>query len=135
MTADIGLSLIDETALAAARAAVRGWIAWAIRTGSGPDNVLDHALGDAILAYADALKPDADGWYPMESYHEGSRVLFFLEEGEKGNGEIASGMAFKDDGGSYSSFWTWGGPNSGSVVDEAPAKWRPLPNFPERKQL
>ena len=79
--------------------------------------LLDHALGDAILAYADALKPDADGWYPMESYHEGSRVLFFLEEGEKGNGEIASGMAFKDDGGSYSSFWTWGGPNSGSVVD------------------
>jgi hypothetical protein len=70
-------------------------------------------------------------WQPIETVPDGERVLLFLEGGEKGNGEIAVGMMIREPDGSVPTYyWTWGGPNSGSDIDEKPVRWAKLPDFP-----
>lgn len=69
-------------------------------------------------------------WKPIESVPDGERVMLFLEKGEKGNGEIAVGIVYRDDDGTIDCYWTWGGSNSGSDIDERPSLWAELPNFP-----
>ena len=61
---------------------------------------------------------------------EGHRLLLWLEKGEKGNGELAVGMIYRNDDGSIDGYWTWGGPNSGSDISEPPTKWALLPFDP-----
>lgn len=70
-------------------------------------------------------------WKPISTLPDGERAILFLPHGEKGNGEITTGMIFRDDDGTVTHFWTWGGPNSGSDIDEAPTHWMPLPDFPQ----
>ena len=55
----------------------------------------------------------------------GDRVFLLLRKGEKGNGELAVGMIVTDEAPDH--YWTWGGPNSGSDIDEPPVAWAPLP--------
>lgn len=57
----------------------------------------------------------------------GERVFLLLRKGEKGNGELAVGMLCPLDKGEINCYWTWGGPNSGSDIDEVPVAWAPLP--------
>lgn len=57
----------------------------------------------------------------------GERVFLLLAEGEKGNGELAVGMICGEAGEPIDCYWTWGGPNSGSDIDEVPVAWAPLP--------
>lgn len=68
-------------------------------------------------------------WQPMDTVPEGERVFLFLPEGEKGNGELAIGMVFRNYSGLIDCYWTWGGPNSGSDIDEAPVFWAELPDW------
>lgn len=65
--------------------------------------------------------------FDMESVPRGDRVFLLLLDGEKGNGELAVGMILCDKGQRIDHYWTWGGPNSGSDVCEAPIAWAPLP--------
>ena len=58
-------------------------------------------------------------------------MLLWLEKGEKGNGEITVGMVFREPGEVIDCYWTWGGPNSGSDIDEAPTRWAWLPLTPD----
>lgn len=57
----------------------------------------------------------------------GDRVFLLLRRGEKGNGELAVGMICGDPAEPIDCYWTWGGPNSGSDVDEVPVAWAELP--------
>lgn len=57
----------------------------------------------------------------------GDRVFLLLEKGEKGNGELAVGMIASEVGEPIDCYWTWGGPNSGSDINEIPVAWAPLP--------
>lgn len=66
--------------------------------------------------------------FDMQSVPRGERVFLFLERGEKGNGELAVGMVCSDQGEPIDCYWTWGGPNSGSDIDEVPKAWAPLPD-------
>jgi hypothetical protein len=68
---------------------------------------------------------------PIEEAPEGRRLLLWLEGGERGSGEIAVGMVFKNDKGRVDCYWTWGGPNSGSDIDERPTMWALLPYAPD----
>lgn len=58
----------------------------------------------------------------------GDRVFLLLRDGEKGNGELAVGMICSPVGEPIDCYWTWGGPNSGSDIDEIPVAWAPLPS-------
>jgi hypothetical protein len=64
----------------------------------------------------------------MKTVPPGERVFLLLARGEKGNGELAVGMVFPDQYGAIDCYWTWGGPNSGSDIDEAPIGWAALPS-------
>lgn len=57
----------------------------------------------------------------------GDRVFLLLEKGEKGNGELAVGMICGPAGSPIDCYWTWGGPNAGSDINEVPVAWAPLP--------
>jgi hypothetical protein len=70
-------------------------------------------------------------WHPIETVPRGTRVELFLEKGEKGNGEIAVGMICGNEGEPIDCYWTWGGPNSGSDIDERPTHWRRLRPGPD----
>lgn len=71
-------------------------------------------------------------WHPIDTVPDGERVELFLERGEKGNGEVAIGMMLREpNGGIPSHYWTWGGPNSGSDIDEKPTHWRRIRPFPD----
>lgn len=72
-------------------------------------------------------------WQDIETVPDGQRVLLWLEHGEKGNGEIAVGMVVRLGPDVVDSYWTWGGPNSGSDIDERPTKWALLPFAPGGK--
>lgn len=74
------------------------------------------------------MKPD---WKAIDTVPHGERVLLTLRNGEKGNGEITVGMVFPDSEGHIDCYWTWGGLNSGSDIDEAPTHWAELPDFPD----
>lgn len=76
----------------------------------------------AIAAY--------DEWQPIDTVTEGDRVELFLPNGEKGNGEIAVGMVFRNSDGVFDCYWTWGGPNSGTDINEVPTHWRALRSMP-----
>ena len=52
-------------------------------------------------------------------------ILVYLAHGEKGNGEIAVARYCSHSDGT-GSWWTWGGPNSGCDLDEAPILWKSL---------
>lgn len=65
--------------------------------------------------------------FDMDAVPRGDRVFLLLEKGERGNGELAVGMICTDLGQPIDHFWTWGGPNSGSDIDETPIAWAPLP--------
>lgn len=58
---------------------------------------------------------------------DGDRVFLLLEKGEKGNGELAVGMIVRLGNDPIDCYWTWGGPNSGSDINEVPVAWAPLP--------
>lgn len=77
-------------------------------------------------------------WRPIEDVPDGERVELFLEKGEKGNGEIAVGMVIREDWHQgppqINGYWTWGGPNSGSDINERPTHWRRLRPFPDGYQ-
>lgn len=66
--------------------------------------------------------------FDMQAVPRGDRVFLLLREGEKGNGELAVGMICTEPGEPIGHYWTWGGPNSGSDIDEAPIAWAPLPD-------
>lgn len=66
--------------------------------------------------------------FDIKTVPRGDRVFLLLEEGEKGNGELAVGMICGDIGEDIKGFWSWGGPNSGSDSDEIPIAWAPLPD-------
>lgn len=74
-------------------------------------------------------------WQPIETVPEGEHVLLWFPKGERGNGGIECATIFKGDTihPSGMSFWTHGGPNSGSDWDpeEAPTHWQPLPDPPK----
>lgn len=126
----------NENGIARARAALKGWLEWNERVGAGAhfnDERVNIMLANIVSAYADSLRPDDEGWFSMASYPVGNRAQFYLAEGEKGNGEIAIGMAFPNERGEFDSYWTWGGPNSGSDIYEVPLMWRPLPDFPKQQ--
>lgn len=77
-----------------------------------------------------ALQP-ASQWRDIASLPEGQHVLLYLPNGERGVGGMETAMVFKDgDGWSY---WTHGGPNSGSDFElvEKPTHYQPLPAPPE----
>jgi hypothetical protein len=66
-------------------------------------------------------------WQPISTMPFGERVMLFFADGEKGNGEIDTNWVFRDErnpDGPWS-YWTWGGPNSGSDFerDEKPILW------------
>lgn len=71
-------------------------------------------------------------WQPIATMPFGERVMLFFAGGEKGNGEIDTNWVYPEDdtdedarrNGPWS-YWTWGGPNSGSDFerDEKPALW------------
>jgi hypothetical protein len=74
-----------------------------------------------------------DDWRPFSTYTQGEYVEFYFERGERGNGMSEMARAYldgespPDDPGSWS-YWTYGGPNSGSDFssDELPTHWRPV---------
>jgi hypothetical protein len=57
----------------------------------------------------------------------GDRVFLLLADGEKGNGELAVGMLCYTEPENIDCYWTWGGPNSGTDINEVPIAWAPLP--------
>lgn len=63
--------------------------------------------------------------FDMRSAPSGERLFLLLEHGEKGNGELAVGMVME---GYTDHYWTWGGPNSGSDINEYPIAWALLPS-------
>lgn len=71
-------------------------------------------------------------WQPISSLPEGEHVLLYWPHGELGVGGIECGMVFRFDG--VWSYWTHGGPNSGSDWEpangEMPTNWMPLPDPP-----
>lgn len=77
----------------------------------------------------------SETWFPISSLPEGRRVLLFFREGEKGNGEVSSAMVFFNGSDNVRkwTFWTWGGPNSGSDWRrcEKPTHWMPVPPGPD----
>jgi hypothetical protein len=79
-------------------------------------------------------RTDVD-WQTIDTAPEGERLLLYLEHGEKGNGEIAVGMIFRNEGWPLDCYWTWGGPNSGNDVDEAPTHWALLPLDPFGREI
>lgn len=74
-------------------------------------------------------------WHPIDTAPNDRRVLLWLDEGEKGNGEIAVGIVFRENLDDPTSkvvgYWTWGWANSGSDVYERPTHWAWLPLTPE----
>jgi hypothetical protein len=65
--------------------------------------------------------------FDINAVPRGDRVFLLLEKGEKVNGELAVGMICSEPGEPIDCYWTWGGPNSGSDINEAPVAWAPLP--------
>jgi hypothetical protein len=124
-----------------AEIAVKSWIEWCDRpTKSGLVKV-EHIKGvathivDAVLhAYASALVPDSNGWFPIDSLPEGEHVQLYWPHGEKGVGGIECATVFRQWGEPWH-YWTHGGPNSGLDFDprddEKPTHWRPLPAPPK----
>lgn len=96
------------------------------------DDTTDESI---LVKWNAALAARQEGeWQPIDTVPDGERVELFLEHGEKGNGEIAVGMVFRNDDGSIPDhYWTWGGPNSGLDVNERPTHWRHLRPFPDRR--
>lgn len=76
-------------------------------------------------------------WIPIDDIPEeleGKNLLLWLEEGERGNGEIAVGMVIRNrPEGTIDCYWTWGGANSGSDINEAPTHYALLPFAPNGK--
>lgn len=93
----------------------------------------EHAESCAII---DDRRLDAAPigvWQPIDTYRDGDFVLFWFPRGQRGNGAKETAMAFRDSSGW--SFWTHGGPNSGSDFEpggpgEVPTMWCRLPNAP-----
>lgn len=123
----------------AAAAAVMRWLEWAARDGRlevsrAPVDLIVDAV---IQAYAAALVPDAAGWFPIESLPEGQHVELYWPDGERGVGGIECATVFRNGlpFGGYS-YWTHGGPNSGSDWEPAngefPTHWRPIRPGPAR---
>lgn len=75
-------------------------------------------------------------WRPIDTLPEGESVLLWFPHGEKGIGGMECAMVFFGDTQSPTgmSFWTHGGPNSGSDWEprdgEKPTHWMPLPPPP-----
>lgn len=65
--------------------------------------------------------------FDFKTCPRGDRVFLLLDRGEKGNGELAVGMIASEPDQPIDCYWTWGGPNSGSDIDEVPVAWAPLP--------
>jgi hypothetical protein len=76
-------------------------------------------------------------WQPIETAPEGEHVLFYWPHGEKGVGGMECATMFRGDVWSSTgmSFWTHGGPNSGTDWEprdgENPTHWQPLPEPPK----
>lgn len=73
-------------------------------------------------------------WKPLSDLPaelHGTRLLLWLDEGEKGNGEVAVGMIFPDIDGRVGGYWTWGGPNSGYLIEEVPTMYARIPYAPD----
>lgn len=119
--------------MTAAVAAVRGWVDWSSRLNISLP--AECVVGSVVHAYASALVPDDDGWFDIASVPEGVPVQLFWEYGERGVGGQESAMVFRNPEGGFS-FWTHGGPNSGSDWEpanrEMPTHWRPQPPNPRR---
>lgn len=81
----------------------------------------------------DMPRPILD-WHPIATVPDGRRVFLWLENGERGNGELAVGMCFWNDG-KVDGFWTWGGPNSGVDCFETPTHWALLGRSPNGEDL
>ncbi|MFT4056743.1 MAG: hypothetical protein QM681_19720 [Novosphingobium sp.] len=75
-------------------------------------------------------------WFDISTYPEGTRAMFWMPNGEKGNGGMEYGVAYRDDDGVVRSAWTDGGPNSGSdfTFHEPPTMWQEAP-FPPVSSL
>lgn len=77
-------------------------------------------------------------WQPIDTVPEGVHVLLWFPKGEHGIGGIESATVFRNDPHTPHgfSFWTHGGPNSGSDwdTDEAPTYWMPLPSPPDEPE-
>ncbi len=74
------------------------------------------------------------GWEPIATVPEGTHVLLWFPLGERGVGGMETAMVFRgypDNPGGLS-YWTHGGPNSGSDWEprEPPTHWRHLPDLP-----
>lgn len=82
------------------------------------------------------------GWQPIETLRDGECVLLWFPHGERGIGGIETAMVFRHESHAFGtewSFWTHGGPNSGSDWEvwngpdgkpERPTHWMPLPDPP-----
>ena len=72
-------------------------------------------------------------WQPIETAPGGRHILIWFPKGETGNGNMETATICRDENEPFGmSFWTHGGPNSGSDWEafEAPTKWRDLPPPP-----
>lgn len=85
------------------------------------------------LAIREALCALPDAWQPIETYEDGTHVLFWFPNGEKGIGGIEAATAYRDKDGLITGGWTHGGPNSGLDFDfpESPTHWQALPEPPK----
>jgi hypothetical protein len=74
-------------------------------------------------------------WQPIETLPEGEHVLLYWTKGERGGGGIECATVFRGLIGYDWSYWTHGGPNSGSDWEtrdyEIPTHWMPLPEPPK----
>lgn len=121
---------MSDKTTAKAIAEVDRWIDWA---GDRRRPPAKHIVEDVVNAYAGALVPSGP-WFPIESLPEGRNVLLYFPYGEKGVGGMECAMVFRSELDGSWSYWTHGGPNSGSDWeprdDERPTHWMPLPEPP-----
>ena len=73
-------------------------------------------------------------WQPIETLRDGEHVLLYFPIGERGVGGRETAMVFRHD--DEWSYWSHGGPNSGSDFEpsrdgERPTHWMPLPEPPK----
>ncbi len=132
--ADDSMSDKPETT-SKAQSAVQGWADWSKKTGVALPS--DQIVADVVEAYAADLVPHGR-WFPISSLPEGRHVLLYWQDGERGAGGTECATVFRGPGGEWS-YWTHGGPNSGSDWEpynrEKPTHWMPLPEPPEDQDV
>lgn len=100
--------------------------------------ILEKYLASENAKWPRALAAERE-WRPIETAPEGEHVMLWWPEGERGIGGIECATIFRGDPHSSTgmSFWTHGGPNSGTDWEprnsEKPTHWQPLPSPPGQK--